>query len=506
MIAEARGRNGSRIPPLVDQFGRPILSPQPERPALGESVVRRRRQVNATYDAARTTTDHSNYWANADSYDADAANSRAVRETLVKRARYEVANNGYADGIARTYATAVVGTGPKLRMQSGSTGFNQLVESLWEQWTQAVQLRRKLWCMAHAKHQDGETFGVVRTNPGIRDAVKMDFVLYETEQFQSPYLTVNQPGKIDGMEFDEYGNPTVYELLRAHPGGTWQGVQYDAERLPAEYVAHWFTMRRPGQHRGVPETSSTLNVGAASRRWREATIGAAEMAADFSVLLKTAFEPSQVAAMTPMDTTEIDKRMMTALPQGWDAYQMKAEHPASTYDMLNRALISEMSRPVSMPYNVAACDSSNYNYASGRLDHQTYHAALDLDRADCGLLVLSKIFWHWWQEAIRVYRLIGGDPSAVSPMAMRHKWDWPKHRVADVQAEAKANEIRLRTGQTTPSHIYSESGEDFEDKVQQLADDYGLSVDEMRAVLRDAIFGTTSSEPEPATVPENMAP
>ena len=135
----------------------------------------RARSIRGSYDAARNSEDFEKYWANADAFDADSANSREVRLSLMRRSRYEVANNGYADGIAQTTATDLVGIGPTLRMQTGSKPFNQLVELAWFNWTKAIQFRRKLWTMAHAKHVDGETFAARAKALGIefvRPAVK----------------------------------------------------------------------------------------------------------------------------------------------------------------------------------------------------------------------------------------------------------------------------------------------------------------------------------------------
>src|SRR5690606_28019160 len=69
------------------------------------------RRLHATYDAALTSAEFKNYWANADALDADSANSREVRQKLVQRSRYEVANNAYADGIAQTITNDLVGVG-----------------------------------------------------------------------------------------------------------------------------------------------------------------------------------------------------------------------------------------------------------------------------------------------------------------------------------------------------------------------------------------------------------
>jgi hypothetical protein len=100
-------------------------------------------------------------------------------------------------------------------------------------------------------------------------------------------------------------------------------------------------------------------------------LAAAETAADFAVLLETMFQPDELDAAEPFSTLEIQKRMMTALPNNAKASQLKSEHPNATFEAFHKTLINEQARPVSMPYNKAACDSSSYNYASGRLDHQT---------------------------------------------------------------------------------------------------------------------------------------
>ena len=472
------------------------------RPELGGAVsyhrLSRPNRIKATYDAARDSDAMSDHWSNTDALSADGANSSSVRTKLRNRSRYETTNNGFVSGIVQTYANDLVGIGPKLRMQTGSAGFNAMVEAEFALWAKSVQLRRKLWCLAHSKVQDGEGFGVLRTNPRAKHRVKLDLVLYEAEQCTSPFMPFNEPGHIDGIKFDEFGNPETYYLLKYHPGGqaTFQmfGQFGVPEAVPAEYVVHWFKLTRPGQHRGIPELTATLNVGASSRRMREATVSAAETAADFSVVLKTLFQPDQIDQVSPMSSVDIQKKMMTALPQGWDMSQMKAEHPNATYEAFIRSQLNETARPLNMPYNKAACDSSSYNYASGRLDHQTYYGGLDVDREDGNDLVIDPIFDAWWDEAVSVFGWLGGRPEAIGPYAKLHSWDWPKHPVADIGAEAEAHDKRLRTGSLSLRQLYSDNGEDFEDELIVLAQDYGVEPDEMRTILRDAIFNSQNQQ------------
>lgn len=474
---------------ILDSRGNPFPTPSAPRQDLSASQPPQR-AIHASFDAAGDSTEFQNYWAAADALNADSAHSRAVRSRLVSRSRYEVGNNGYTDGMVQTHANYLISKGPTLRMQTNSKGFNALVEDRWKRWCKAVKLRRKMWCMAHAKVQDGEAFGLIRTNPGIRHEVKMDLVLMETEQCQTPMLPYDVVGYIDGIRFDEFDNPLWYDILPHHPGGHWDALNQKPEQVPAKFMLHWFQLRRPGQHRAVPEFRSTLQVGAGSRRMREATLGAVESAASWDVLLKTQMSPDVITdQVAPMSTLPLQKRMMVAMPMGWDASQMRSEHPNATYESFNKSQISEQGRPKSMPYNVAACDSSGYNYASGRLDHQTYFGSLDIERLDADDLLLDPLFELWFDEAAAINGWVN-IPDMIPP----HVWDWPKHPVADVKAEAQANDTKLRNGSMSLSRQYAEAGLDFEDEVEQMAKDYGVSVDEMRAMLRKQIFNAGANQ------------
>jgi capsid protein len=369
-------------------------------------------------------------------------------------------------------------------MQSASEGFNRMVELAWYEWCKEIKFRRKLWCIAHAKHVDGEGIGILRRNSKLRHAVKLDWVLHETEQCQTPYLPYGVDGRIDGIHFDEYGNPTYYDILEHHPGSNqvMQNKFMNPEQVQARFVTHWFKLRRPGQHRGIPECASTLNLGASARRWREATVAAAENIADFSLFIKTQFEPDEMDSVNPMSTIEIQKRMMTALPAGYDAFQPKAEQPTANHAEFSKSLVNEQARPKSMPYNKAACDSSSYNYASGRLDHQTYYAQLNVDRDDCDDCVLDQMFSVWFDAAVVAYGWLGGNPDAINRRALMHVWDWPKHQVADIGAEADASDKRLKNGTTSIAAEMIACGLDPEDELIKKAESNGITVDQQRQI------------------------
>lgn len=497
-----------RVHPLTGEMlgGKPANRIEPLQAAAQASVFtasRRKtesdRRARMTYDAARSGNDLDGHWAFADGLDADSANNPAVRHALMRRSRYEAGSNGYYAGILQTHANMLIGSGPSLRMTTGNRDFNQLVEREWSKWATEVQLRRKLWCMAHAKTQDGEAFAVLITNPLLKNGVQLDLRLIEAEQCQTPMIPFAQAGRLDGIWLDGVGNVVAYDILPVHPGSSNQySVTFDPIVVSSANVLHWFRMTRPGGHRGIPALTSTMNVGATSRRHREATVAAAESAADIAGMITStlpASSDSEPDPVAPFSAIEFTKRMMMVAPMGWDVRQMKGEHPNAEYDKFHRLQISELGRPISMPYNLAACDSSTYSFASGKLDTLSYWSAVDAERFDCDDQCMDRIFAAWFAEWTIV--------AARRDIPPSHQWDWPVHPVIDAVAEATATDIRLRNGSTTLRQVYSDAGEDLEDQLAIMAEDYfGEANDSTIAQMRDVLLKTHY----PAAAPQQQQP
>ena len=99
--------------------------------------------VYLKYDAAQTTPENAVHWSMADALSADASMTPEIRRTLRNRARYEVACNSYAKGMALTIASDCIGTGPRLQMLSDDDRFCTAVETEFIAWSEAVRLGEK---------------------------------------------------------------------------------------------------------------------------------------------------------------------------------------------------------------------------------------------------------------------------------------------------------------------------------------------------------------------------
>ena len=457
-----------------------IFSNRPRRavrPSHGGSLFRQpfsfKPRVNARYDAAVTNDDNRRHWSAADGLSAKSANGASIRRTLRNRARYEIANNSYARGISLTLANDIVGTGPRLQMLTDDPAANRTIEIEFSRWSNAVGLAEKLRTMKLACCGDGEAFGIMTSNPSVQTPVQLDLMLVEADQVTTPFGVNGLSNYIDGIQFDSFGNPVFYHVLKSHPGDT--GTAWgEFGTVATGAMLHLFRVDRPGQVRGIPEITPALPLFAQLRRYTLAVIAAAETAADFAGILYTDSPANGEAdAAEPFEPIELEKRSLVTMPGGWKMSQIHAEQPTTSYAEFKHEILNEIARCLNMPFNVAAGNSSGYNYASGRLDHQTYFKSIRVDQSNMARVVLDRILTAWLNEAILIEGLL---PQSVRTTSFdsAHQWFWDGQEHVDPLKEANAQATRLSNHTTTLAYEYARQGRDWEDALYQRAKELAL--------------------------------
>jgi lambda family phage portal protein len=478
---------------------------RPFRRAALPALRPRTAPVRARFDAADTTTENSRHWAAADSLSARAANSPEVRRVLRDRSRYESQNNSYARGIVRTIANDTVGTGPRLQLLTEDQEANRAIERAFAEWSTATGLALKLRTMCQARIVDGESFALLSTNPRLPTPVQLDLVLVEAEQVATPTIDVLAPDAVDGIEFDGFGNPIQYHLLRDHPGDLMSfGAAFgEFDRVPARFMLHWFRPDRAGQARAIPELTPALPLFAQLRRYTLAVIAAAETAADFAAVVHSAMAPDDGATdFEPFDEVEIVRRMMVTLPAGWQMSQFKAEQPATTYPDFKHEILEEIARCLGIPTNIARGNSSGYNYSSGRLDHQTYYKSIAVDQSDVARYLLDRILAAWMDEASLATRLLPAGPDRLGGWPHTWIWDGPEH--VDPEKEANAQETRLRNGMTSFDEECYRQGVDPDVRAENIAK--SIQRFKQNGIPTPATWGLAPPAPTPTLVPEPARP
>jgi capsid protein len=264
--------------------------------------------------------------------------------------------------------------------------------------------------------------------------------------------------------------------------------------VPAESVIHWFRMDRPGQVRGIPDIMPALPLFAQLRRFTLAVIAAAETAADFAGILYTDAPPGGEAdAAEPFEPIELEQRALVTMPGGWKMSQLQAEQPSTTYAEFKREVLNEIARCLSMPYCIAAGNSSGYNYASGRLDHQTYYKSLRVEQAHLEAVVLDRVLAAWLDEAVLIRELW---PEDLGPFVdWPHQWFWDGQEHVDPAKEAAAQATRLASHTTTLAYEYARQGRDWEEALRQRAKELVL--------MRELGLNAAQTVPGPASEDED---
>ena len=504
--AEYAAAGGSLPPQQVSQW---LLGARPT-----VSFGQRAGRIAGRYDTALTTDDNRNHWAMADALAADAQANPMVRYVLRNRARYEVQNNGYARGIGKTIVNDTIGRGPRLHIDDErlSPEVRSDIERKFHGWCKAAKLATKMRTMRQAEFQDGEVFATIITNPGLKHPVKLDFRPIEADQVRFVDINLLTVPSVDGIRFDEFGNPVEYHVLRVHPG-YWSyatgyvGMPWEYDRWDAQFVMHNFTPERPGQHRGVPEILTALPLLAVRRRLIQAILDALETAADFSVVLTTEMGANDES--TPLlpvgDHVPLERRMGVALPAGYQATQIKPEQPQQAFDSLDKRIIAEIGRGMNVPYVVAACDSSDSNFASGRLDYSIYYTGIDIRRATLGEENMDRLFSEWVREAAIIKTRTGTYiPREVAAIIddLEFSWHWDGHEMGNPVQLASAREIDLATGSKTLPEIWAEKGKDWRRALIAEAralglndDDNGTALQKLQAMIRSRIFTARGNPP-----------
>ncbi len=124
-------------------------------------------------------------------------------------------------------------------MLTANATANRIVEQEFFAWADAIGLAEKLRTMRLARVSDGESFGLLTNNPRIPTPVQLDVKLVEAEQVTAPSLNKPPARYLDGIQFDEYGNPINYDVLREHPGDNSFSLTENYDTVGAIAVLHY---------------------------------------------------------------------------------------------------------------------------------------------------------------------------------------------------------------------------------------------------------------------------
>jgi capsid protein len=461
--------------------------------------------LQAKFDIAQTTRENRKHWAAADSLNAIASMSPAVRRVVRIRSRYEAENNSWYAGILRTAVNHIVGVGPRLQVLTANPEANARLERAFRQWMRISDFIDTLRTATEAYWRDGEVFMMKSERPR-QWPYTLDVRLFECDQIATPYggQILRDDFVDDGVRFDAAANELEIYVLDRHPGSVSVHGSSVGNWYPASQVAHLFRAERPGQVRGMPRATPSLQTLPIMRRQELATLYTAETAANFGVYLKStspAIDPTE----SPADFAEIEiaRNMLTTLPAGWEAQQFEPKQPGPQYEMFQRQALVSFCRCTNMPYGLAAGTSKDSNFSSFKGDiRNVWKPEVLVEQSRIETTILESVFRWFLESVLWVPGVLDGMPAIDQ---IDHKWHWPPLPDIDPIDTANTASIRIATGQASMTQIHAEGGNDWDDEAKRAADDFGVTVEVYKAAVFSKTFGIDPIAMQQAVQPAQAA-
>ena len=421
---------------------------------------------------------------------------------LRARARSLAANNEHGRRFLSLVAANVVGRqNPKLQVRAMrdardpakpttlDKAANDTIEMHWEQWGRTCDLggRHKtlpalLRTLVKGVARDGEA--VVRVVRNRSLPYGMALQLLEADRLDDTINLQLDNGNIvrQGVEMDSALRPIAYWLKTAHPGENHGLSRNTTERVPASDIYHLFTPERAEQVRGITWFHAIIVRGSIIHRFEEAAVIAAEIGASKVAALERSEEAADVIGAGMADgisgglpQIKVEAGEMFELPPGYKLNSWNPDYPHANFESFLKACLRGLAAGLDVAAHNLTGDMTEVNYSSARI--------AELSEREMWMTLqdwlITSFVQPLYEDWLALNLLSGNITFPLSGKAIPadrfdkfrrasrfqgRRWAW-----VDPAKEADANAKLLETGLTSRTRLAAEQGEEFEDILDELA-------------------------------------
>jgi lambda family phage portal protein len=419
-------------------------------------------------------------------------------DTLRSAARNLVRDDPHASAMVRTCEDNIVGTGikPQAAIDAATLGITQEQATAW---ARACEREWHRWAHADADATGCGTFYdlqrlVLRTRKIDGEAVTHAIVGDNGSKIACEVIDVDRlasPGKVDsstmrgGVEIDARGKVVAYHIAETHqddPGGwaaQWKPVRVPKDEGGLSIVQHYFRKERPGQHRGVPDFSSSLTFEKHLHGYLNSEVVAARAASNYALFIKRQVDPTDpdIMPVQPTDlgaTAEyhetIEPGTIQYLNEGEEPVPFSPNRPGAQFDQFVTRILRAISSSQGLAYELIAKDFGGMNYSSARAMLLEVRRTFDAERT----LLVHQFCRPWWRNvmlvAIASGRLTPPPGFDRNPEAwLQARWLSPTYGWVDPTKEIEASKEAVAANLSTPYDEAARSGLEAESNLEARA-------------------------------------
>jgi len=366
--------------------------------------------------------------------------------------------------------------------------------------------------------------------PGARWNTRL--MMVESDRLATPVGMEHREDIRKGIEFDKWGAPVAYHILKRHPGDAFAfgfyGMTREAQfmewdRVPAftpwgrRRVIHLHDKERTGQSRGKPVVSAVMREFHMAGKYAANELQASLANSLVAAFLESDLDPASAAELfgeNPRDAwnasvaqtrniRQLKGAAVIPLPAGARLSSFTPGRPNQAFEAFMLASLRHIAAGMNLPYELLLKDFSKSNYSSARaalLEAWRYFHGRRRWLSDYWLRAIYEL---WLEEAINAGEIEAPGFYENRYAYLRARFIFGGRGWVDPVKEAQAAALRIETGISTLEKECAEQGDDFEEVMDQraielrMAAERGLTTAQPIAVALAASGQTTRDDEQP---------
>lgn len=343
----------------------------------------------------------------------------------------------------------------------------------------------------------------------------------EADRLCTPIGAEHRADVRGGIEFDQYGAPIAYHILKRHPGdafglfGAYGARMLEWDRVPAftawgrPRVIHLHDKERTGQSRGRPIVSAVMREFHMAGKYASNELEASLANSLVAAFLESDLDPESAGALFGQDPREawgqsvqqaqhIRKMKGAAiipLPVGARVSSFTPGRPNQAFEAFMLASLRHIAAGMNLPYELLLKDFSKTSWSSARASLLEAWRYFHGRRRWLTDYWLRPIYELWFEEAVNAGEI-------EAPGFYDHKYAYLRARFifggrgwVDPVKEAQAAVIRMNAGLSTLEKECAEQGDDYEEVLDQRALERDMKIKRGLPLGEDAAITAAAMAP-----------
>ena len=450
---------------------------------VSPEAMARRGIARFSYDAATAKRTHKSRTGQGGSGDKQLTTMTLGK--LREIARDLSRNNAVALGLLQTQRDGIVGSGARVKSDTGDDGLNKEMDLAWKE--EVIQSPiditgrfnfndcQRIGYLTYLR--DGD-YATILTDDGIQNI--------EGEQIGTPASLSGSGSKLYEVRNGVAVSKQTGRVVGYYIGqpDKWGWIRGDSYRMyNSDDVHHMFSTDRFSQSRGAPVLTSAIEYIDLLDEYFEAEAVAAKVQACFSMFVsrRDEYEDGEflpTAYDYPSGFDENGNRIEKMEPgtiiygkDGESASGIGMNRPGAMFTPFINGLLMLISRPLTLPLILVTGDFSGATFMNIRVAYQQAQERWKPEQNSTLLPYARKI--RMW----KVQQWIDSGKFKFQEGIFGHTI-WPRRwPYVDPFKEAKADEVELRNGTTSQTEICERKGLEFEKVVVQAGIDNKARID-----------------------------